>query len=708
MRLLRDRIHLQPDGVLTLTGAGPVMLHGGAIREMVETLLSDGIDAARGDSTASFRELIDFLETAGLTGLADETLAPAPARSGHVLLAGDADWVSPLAEELVSCGIAHLSVWAPVAGRDAGRDAPNRGDPPLSPDLDLVVGAFAPRRPVLQVELEQSCRRAGIPFLGAEIIGAKGFAGPVSRAGLAGCWLCARQRRRAHAPDPTAWARADGLARVHHSRPGPEVSRSFARSLSAEICRHLAADAAGALEGKIRILDLAAQTSSLHGFIPMPFCSTCGKDPVATQCRSAGPCTGPRQRFRDWLDLETGVFVGPVLRDRPRPLPGTFIAVAEVAPFCGFRDDPIAAEPACGKGLTEDEAMISAIGEAFERYAASRCDPRTLVRARMRDLDGPVLDPRQIGLYGRSQYAEPDFPFRPFDPEAQAFWTTAVNPCSGARTWVLAEQVYYRLPAGYSNHLQQMTSNGLAAGADQQSAAMRAILEVIERDAVLTAWLRRDAGRLLPQDLCNTETRGIIARLRQAGASVALHLLDGAGGVPVIMCMATGDGIRWPGLTATSAADPDIRRAAAKAVLEQASSGLGLARMLHEESGPRPCLPQEVRRGQFIDHACYYLGPPSQHVAFLRHAAYHPSVVDPSLPITGLDDLVERLDEQGLTVLLADLTPRDVAAASIRVVRALVTDLLPLSCGFGMLHLGSARLRHLPLGTLNPVPHPFC
>ena len=170
MRLLRDRIHLQPDGVLTLTGAGPVMLHGGAIREMVETLLSDGIDAARGDSTASFRELIDFLETAGLTGLADETLAPAPARSGHVLLAGDADWVSPLAEELVSCGIAHLSVWAPVAGRDAGRDAPNRGDPPLSPDLDLVVGAFAPRRPVLQVELEQSCRRAGIPFLGAEII----------------------------------------------------------------------------------------------------------------------------------------------------------------------------------------------------------------------------------------------------------------------------------------------------------------------------------------------------------------------------------------------------------------------------------------------------------------------------------------------------------------------------------------------------------
>ena len=48
--------------------------------------------------------------------------------------------------------------------------------------------------------------------------------------------------------------------------------------------------------------------------------------------------------------------------------------------------------------------------------------------------------------------------------------------------------------------LKKLVANGLST------------LEVIERDAVLTAWLRRDAGRLLPQDLCNTETRGIIAR----------------------------------------------------------------------------------------------------------------------------------------------------------------------------------------------------
>ncbi|WP_196053620.1 TOMM precursor leader peptide-binding protein [Paracoccus lichenicola] len=708
MLLRRDRIHLQPDGVLTLTDAGPVLLRGRAVRDLVETLLSGGTDTVQGGSTAAFRDLAAFLGTAGLTGASDGTPDPVPARTGHVLLAGDAEWVPGLARELVSGGLSRLSVWSPPAEDGAASTITPGGEAPLSADMDLVIGALAPQRPGLQVQLEQSCRHAGIPFLGAEMIGARGFVGPVSRAGVAGCWLCARQRRCAHEPDPEARARADRLAGPHHHRPDPEAARFFARSLATEIRRCLDAGAAGPLEGRIRILDIRGQASSLHDIIPMPFCETCGNDPVAADPVAAGPCADPRQRFRSWLDPQTGVIVGPVLRDRPRALPGTFVAVAEATPFCGFRDDPAPAEPACGKGVTEDRAMLGAIGEAIERYAASRCDTRALIRARMRDLDGPVLDPRRIGLYGKDQYAAPGFPFRPFDPEAQAFWTAAINPRSGARTWVLAEQVYYRLPAGHSNHLQQMTSNGLAAGADRESAAMRAILEVIERDAILTAWLRRDAGRLLPPHGCDAATRTILSGLRRAGASVALHLLDGAGGVPVVMCMATGDGIRWPGLTATSAADPDIRRAAAKAVLEQASSGLGLARMLHEGKGPRPRLARDVRQGQFIDHACYYLPPRPQQLAFLQQAARHDPAAAPPSPMAGLEDLVDRLYRQGLTVLIADVTPRDVAAASLRVVRALVTGLLPLSCGFGMLHLGSARLRDVPPGALNPAPHPFC
>ena len=156
---------------------------------------------------------------------------------------------------------------------------------------------------------------------------------------------------------------------------------------------------------------------------------------------------------------------------------------------------------------------------------------------------------------------------------------------------------------------------------------MRAVLELIERDAVMVAWLCRDPGRQLPLNLCDAETRDIASELMSAGASVAFYLLEGAGKIPVVLCTAMGDGRSWPGLSATAAAHPCLRHAARGAMLEQAVSGFGLMKMLREGSGPRPMRPEEVRCGQFIDHACYYLPKREEELAFLRNApSYEPEV----------------------------------------------------------------------------------
>ena len=58
-----------------------------------------------------------------------------------------------------------------------------------------------------------------------------------------------------------------------------------------------------------------------------------------------------------------------------------------------------------------------------------------------------------------------------------------------------------------------------------------------------------------------------------------------------------------------------------------------------------------------------------------------------------------------MPVALADVTSPDVAAAGIRVVRALSPELTPLWCGAG-LH----RTAHLAIGdaALNDLPHPMC
>ena len=40
MRITRDRIHLEPDGVLLIGVAGPILIRSETVREMIEALLS--------------------------------------------------------------------------------------------------------------------------------------------------------------------------------------------------------------------------------------------------------------------------------------------------------------------------------------------------------------------------------------------------------------------------------------------------------------------------------------------------------------------------------------------------------------------------------------------------------------------------------------------------------------------------------------------
>lgn len=747
MRITRDRIHLQPDGVLLIGAAGPILIRSETVREMIETLLGSadptsgevyGIRPHGGQIEACYNELTQLLEMAGVADAGRAaTQAPHP-REGHVLIAGDADWVPALAEELCHSEIARLSFWhpAPNGNCDAATSpealcskvksmAPDcvvrlharaDGEWDLPPDVDLVVGALAPVRVGRQVELERDCRAVGIAFLGAEIVGTRGCIGPISLPGTAGCWLCARQRRRAHDPDPEATARADRLTVASYPPLPRDVARSFGQSIAMEVRRYLRSAAEGSMRAHVRIVDVPGQTSTCHGFVPMPWCGTCGADSPALPRRDLSTTVGEpdaetiRAAFRDWIDPETGPIVGPVLRELPQFAHKTFVAVAETVPFCAFRTDPALPEPASGKGMTEGGAMLGAIGEAFERYAASRCNLDTLVQARMAELDGHVLDPRRTGIYDAAQYAAEGFPFAPFDHEAVHSWGLAKNLRTGVKTWVLASQLYYKFPSVFSDFVAQVTSSGLAAGTDVESATMRAVLELIERDAVMVAWLCRAPGRRLPLHLCDAETRDIAGELMSAGASVAFHLLEGAGKTPVVLCTAMGDGRSWPGLSATAAAHPSLQHAARGAVLEQAVSGFGLMKMLREGSGPRPMRPQEVRCGQFLDHACYYLPKREEELAFLLDAPnYEPGVDSHDGPTPSLSELAARLADDGVEITVADLTPPDVASASIHVVRAVAAGLQPLHCGFGMEFRGSRRLRHWQKKkNLNPAPHPFC
>ena len=137
----------------------------------------------------------------------------------------------------------------------------------------------------------------------------------------------------------------------------------------------------------------------------------------------------------------------------------------------------------------------TAVGEAVERYAASQPDPARIVWERPDDLDGEFLDPRTFSLYTEAQYERKDFPYVRFDPSVRHPWVLGRWMGSDTPVWIHAVFAYLSLELRPEHQICQGTSNGLAASIVHQEAALRATLELVERDAFMSAWLTACPGQ---------------------------------------------------------------------------------------------------------------------------------------------------------------------------------------------------------------------
>jgi len=108
----------------------------------------------------------------------------------------------------------------------------------------------------------------------------------------------------------------------------------------------------------------------------------------------------------------------------------------------------------------------------------------------------------------------------------------------------------------------QGTSNGLAAATEFDQAVLQATFEIVERDALLFAWLTGRPGvRIELDDACDQRLRSVIDAVGALGATVEAYLLpDGVYGATVL-CLALGDGHRYPGVTFGLATDVDAHGA---------------------------------------------------------------------------------------------------------------------------------------------------
>jgi ribosomal protein S12 methylthiotransferase accessory factor len=332
------------------------------------------------------------------------------------------------------------------------------------------------------------------------------------------------------------------------------------------------------------------------------------------------------------------------------------------------------------------------------------------------------IDPRRLALYAEAQYAAPNFHFRRLDEEAVLEWVEGWS-LTYARPVYLPTCFVYQGRCGAERGRAcyfHTVSTGLACATTAETAILSGLCEVIERDAIMLAWLH---GLELPRVLPPVGD-AVLDELyrRTAQQQMRATVLDATTdvGLPVRLALVENTQDAPVECAVGMAARPDPLQAHRRALLE-ALHTLNYGHQLQQRRQRLPSPSAAFTPRTFADHVFLYghawaLGPLDMWRAGPWRAEALQTAPTEATPGQQLAHLVQRLSALDLEVLSVDVTLPDVAEAGLHVFRTVVPGLVPLTVGRDAC-LGSPRLqtvsasmgcnaRYGPSGW-NPYPHPF-
>ncbi|KZN64843.1 hypothetical protein N473_13700 [Pseudoalteromonas luteoviolacea CPMOR-1] len=187
---------------------------------------------------------------------------------------------------------------------------------------------------------------------------------------------------------------------------------------------------------------------------------------------------------------------------------------------------------ALGKGKTEEQAKMSAIGECFERYAAFYQGNEQSFIAPYSAIADKAFRPEELNSLSHQQkqnYKTINYPskssdsrYNNFTTQEHSHWYPGISLTSNTVKYFPLNYVFADAPHGFN--YSSWTSNGCAAGQTIEEAALQGIFEVVERDAIAIWWYNK---LVLPNVDLNTVDKGVIAALNSdLGLDWQCQLLD--------------------------------------------------------------------------------------------------------------------------------------------------------------------------------------
>ncbi|MFD9940458.1 YcaO-like family protein [Nonomuraea sp. NPDC059023] len=334
--------------------------------------------------------------------------------------------------------------------------------------------------------------------------------------------------------------------------------------------------------------------------------------------------------------------------------------------WCAIRPASRSLTVSQGKGVTAEAAKVSAIMESLELWHAEthhlplRYDSFRALAAR----GEAVLDPMTLVRCPCSGYA----------PDRAMRWVHGWDLMSREPVWVPYEAVHcdWRVPIAPGDHSVQNGSNGLASGNSLIEAAVHALCELAERDAIVAAQDDGDmfaARRMVrPESITDSGCQALLGRFRRAGIDVLIWDLTSEIGAPVFNCLAVETDTPWyHPLPQTQGSGCHPRRA------------IALSRALTEAAQARATVIVGSRDDIGRERQTWYFDPDQRRAVGDatgdRPARDYAEAPDVDHPTTNedLDWLVARLAATGATsAVVVDLTIGDLG---VPVVKAVVPGL---------------------------------
>jgi ribosomal protein S12 methylthiotransferase accessory factor len=293
-----------------------------------------------------------------------------------------------------------------------------------------------------------------------------------------------------------------------------------------------------------------------------------------------------------------------------------------------------------GSGQTIEDAFASCVAEGVERLSQLERPGDLAGAGSLLEPPGAVMPAMRDGIEERWRPAR----------NTRVDWVAAHMLPDGVPVLVPADWCLRRAVDGPLADPATPLSTGTAAGRDHEDAALRAILELVERDAAALWWVGGNRARSLSMDSPTVaDAAALLSALRHGGTQRVTWLLDITSDLQVPCVAALSVDPDGRGLSCGLAARAGRPQAARAAILELCQMEVALLLSRHRRATGAALTDLDQRhldRATAIDAERYPLihpfGIPSSEAAPAADA--------------GLRDITAILARQGVEVALVDLS----------------------------------------------------